>query len=47
MLTYESPAIRLSSLEDEGIFCASEVQEVETAVEVDDWVTVESEVTFE
>lgn len=45
---YVAPETERLLLENEGSFCASKpVTQIKGNVEVDDWVTIENDVTFE
>ncbi len=44
---YAAPMTERAILVGEGSFCASKPVKIQSKVEVDDWVTVENDVTFD
>ncbi|GEM_PF-4592181 len=46
-LNYQSPLTSLAKVSNEGSFCTSEVQEITSKIEVDEWVTIDNEVSFD
>lgn len=44
---YSSPVTQKTTVSCEGYFCSSDpIKKLDATIEVDDWVTVENDVTF-